>query len=84
MLEAKNFHGVGIFEVHILKVSALKLYHPSACPVFKDFSYFSLLRHSLLRGGKPLLSSPFKGEVGKGMGRQDDGDGRRRRAYHTR
>jgi hypothetical protein len=44
VLEAKYFHGVGTFEVYLLKVSALKLSHPSACPVFKDFSYFSLLR----------------------------------------
>jgi hypothetical protein len=76
VLEARYFHGVGVFEVHLLKVSALKLSHPSACPVFKDFSYFSLLRHSLLEEGKPLPSSPFKGEVracsvldtGRGMG----------------
>jgi hypothetical protein len=37
MLKSKYFHGVGTFEVHLLKVSALKLSHPSACPVFKDF-----------------------------------------------
>jgi hypothetical protein len=67
-LETKYFHDVGAFEVHLFKVSALKLSHPSVCPVFKDFSCFSLLRHSLLGGGKPLLFSPFKGEVRKGMG----------------
>jgi hypothetical protein len=47
VLEVKCFHGVGAFEVYLLKVSALKLSHPSACPVFKDFSLFSQLRHSL-------------------------------------
>jgi hypothetical protein len=47
VLGAKYFHGVGAFEVYLFKVSALKLYHPSACPVFQDFSRFSLLRHSL-------------------------------------
>jgi hypothetical protein len=41
VLEVKCFHGVGAFEVHLLKVSALKLSHPSACPVFQDFSLFS-------------------------------------------
>ena len=42
VLEVKCFLDVGAFEVHLLKVSALKLSHPSACPVFKvgrgDFS----------------------------------------------
>jgi hypothetical protein len=47
VLEAKYFRDVGAFEVHLLKVPALKLSHPSACPVFKDFSRFSRLRHSL-------------------------------------
>jgi hypothetical protein len=51
MLEVKCFHGIGAFEVHLLKVTALKLSHPSACPVFKDFSLFSRLRHSLEGGG---------------------------------
>jgi hypothetical protein len=37
VFEMKCFHGVGAFEVYLLKVSALKLSHPSACPVFKDF-----------------------------------------------
>jgi hypothetical protein len=41
MLEAKCFHRIGAFEVYLLKVTALKLSHPSACPVFKDFSLFS-------------------------------------------
>jgi hypothetical protein len=47
VLEAKYFYGVGAYEVYLLKVSALKLSHPSACPVFQDFSRFYLLRHSL-------------------------------------
>jgi hypothetical protein len=46
VLEVKCFHGVEAFEVYLLKVSALKLSHPSAYPVFQDFSRFSILRHS--------------------------------------
>jgi hypothetical protein len=46
ILESEYFHGVGASEAYLLKVSALKLSHPSACPVFQDFSRFSLLRHS--------------------------------------
>jgi hypothetical protein len=48
--EMKCFQGVGAFEADLLGVSALKLSHPSACPVFKDFSLFSQLRHSLSGG----------------------------------
>jgi len=53
VLESECFHGVGALEVHLLKVSALKLSHPSVCSVFQNFSRFSLLRHSLKgeRGG---------------------------------
>jgi hypothetical protein len=40
VIEAKYFHGVGASEVYLLKGSALKLSHPSACPVFQDFSRF--------------------------------------------
>jgi hypothetical protein len=47
VLESECFHGVGAFEVHLLKVPALKLSHPSVCSVFQNFSRFSLLRHSL-------------------------------------
>jgi len=50
VLGSECFHGVGAFEVHLLKVSALKLSHPSVCSVFQNISRFSLLRHSLLRG----------------------------------
>jgi hypothetical protein len=50
VLEVKCFHGVGAFEVYLLKGSALKLSHLSAYPVFKDFILFSQLRHSLSRG----------------------------------
>jgi hypothetical protein len=46
MLEMKYFHSVGAFEADLLKVSALKLSHPSAYPVFQDFSRLSILRHS--------------------------------------
>jgi hypothetical protein len=48
VFEMKCFHGVGAFEVYLFKVSALKLSHPSVCSVFKDFSLFSQLRHSLI------------------------------------
>jgi hypothetical protein len=41
VLEVKCFHGVGAFEVYLLKVTAPKLSHPSACPVFEGFSLFS-------------------------------------------
>jgi hypothetical protein len=41
VLEMKCFLGVEAFEVNPLKVTALKLSHPSACPVFKEFSLFS-------------------------------------------
>jgi hypothetical protein len=41
VFKGKYIYGVGAFEAYLLKVSALKLSHPSACPVFKDFSYFS-------------------------------------------
>jgi hypothetical protein len=41
VIEAKYCHGVGAFEVYLLKVSALKLSHPSARPFFHDFSRFS-------------------------------------------
>jgi hypothetical protein len=47
VLEAECFEGVGTFGVHLIKVSALKLSHPSARSVFQSFSYFSLLWHSL-------------------------------------
>jgi hypothetical protein len=50
VLESEYFHGVGAFEVHLLKVSALKLFHRSVCSVFQNFNRFSLLRHSLLMG----------------------------------
>ena len=50
VLEAQCFQGIGAFEVDRLKVSALKLSHPSACSVFQNFSHFSLLRHSFLMG----------------------------------
>jgi hypothetical protein len=56
VLESECFHGVGAFEVHLLKVSALKLSHPSVCSVFQNFSRFSLLRPSLF------------GKRGKGKG----------------
>ncbi len=46
VLEMKCFHRVEAFEVNLLKVTALKLSHPSACPVFNDFSLFSELRHN--------------------------------------
>jgi len=49
MLEVECFHGIRAFDVYLLKVTALKLSHPSACPVFKDFSLFSQLRRSLLK-----------------------------------
>ena len=48
MLEVECFHGIGAFDVYLLKVTALKLSHPSACPFFKKFSLFSQLRHSLV------------------------------------
>jgi hypothetical protein len=51
VLEAQSFQGVGTFEVHLLKVPALKLSHPSACSVLQNFSHFSLLRYSL-QGGR--------------------------------
>jgi hypothetical protein len=47
VLESGCFHGIGAFEVHLLKVSALKLSHPSVCSVFQNFSRFSLLQRSL-------------------------------------
>jgi len=50
VLESECFHGVGAFEVHLFKVSALKLSHPSVCSVFQNFSRFSLLRLSLQWG----------------------------------
>jgi hypothetical protein len=50
VLEAKYLHVIGAFDVCLIKVSALKLSHPSTYPVFQDFSRFSLLRHSLLKG----------------------------------
>jgi len=53
VVEAKYLHGVGAFEVYILKVSALKLSHPSACPVFKGFKGES--RKDPTTGGKGLL-----------------------------
>jgi hypothetical protein len=63
VFEMKCFHGVGAFEVYFLKVSALKLFHPSVCPVFMDFSLFSQLRHSpagegmaVKEGSKPAIS----------------------------
>jgi len=40
VLESEYFHGVGAFKVHLLKVSALKLSHPSVCSVFQNFSRF--------------------------------------------
>jgi len=46
VLESQCFYGVGAFEVRFLKVSALKLSHPSVCSVFQNFSRFFLLRHS--------------------------------------
>jgi hypothetical protein len=54
VLEAKYLHEGGTFEAYLLKISALKLSHPSACPVFQDLSRFSLLRRSLNReeGGR--------------------------------
>jgi len=61
VLEAQCFHGVGGFEGHLSKVSALKLSHPSACSVFQSLSHFSLLRHNLsgerrkVRGGFTLI-----------------------------
>jgi hypothetical protein len=45
VLESEYFHGVGAFEVHLLKVFALKLSYPSVCSVFQNFSRFSQLRH---------------------------------------
>ena len=67
VLEAQCFHGVGAFEVHLLKVSALKLSRASACSVFQNFSHFSLLRHSHWRGGKgegiQISDFRFKGFV---------------------
>jgi hypothetical protein len=48
VLKSVCFHGVGAFEVRLLKVSAQKLSHPSVCSVFENSSRFSLLRHSLL------------------------------------
>jgi hypothetical protein len=55
VLGMKCFHGVGAFEVNLIKVTALKLFHPSVCPVFNKFSLFSQLRHSLLPQGKKIL-----------------------------
>jgi hypothetical protein len=52
VLEAECFQGVGAFEVYLLKVPALKLFHPLACSVLQNVSHLSLLRHSLQRGGK--------------------------------
>jgi hypothetical protein len=43
--EAKYFYGIGASEVYLLKVSTLKLSHPSACPVFilAAFPYYNPL-----------------------------------------
>jgi len=46
VLEAKCFHGIEAFEVSFLKVSDLKLFHPSACSVFRTsatFPYYDTL-----------------------------------------
>jgi hypothetical protein len=40
VLEVKCFHGVGAFELYLLKVSALKLSHPSAYPFFRTSAAF--------------------------------------------
>jgi hypothetical protein len=37
VLAIKHFHGIGAFEVHLSKVSALKLSHPSVCSTFRVF-----------------------------------------------
>jgi hypothetical protein len=63
VLESEYFHGVGAFEVHLLKVSALKLSHPSVCSVFQNFSRFSILRHSLL-GERDRVRGSFCDEIG--------------------
>jgi prepilin-type N-terminal cleavage/methylation domain-containing protein len=58
VLEEQCFHGIGAFGSHLLKVSALKLFHPSACSVFQSFSHFSRLRHKLL-GERRWVKSGF-------------------------
>jgi hypothetical protein len=47
VFEVQCFQGVGAFEVHLLKVFALNLFHTSACSVFQNLSHFSLLRQNL-------------------------------------
>ena len=46
VLEALRLHAIGTFGGCLSKVSALKLFHPSACSVFQNFRHFLLLRHS--------------------------------------
>jgi hypothetical protein len=41
VLEIECFHGIGAFEVHLSKVSALKLSHPPVCSIFREFCSFS-------------------------------------------
>jgi hypothetical protein len=46
VLEVKCFHGVGAFEVYLLKVAALKHSHPSAYPVFQKVGFFHITAQS--------------------------------------
>jgi hypothetical protein len=54
VLEAQCLQGVGAFEVHLLKVFALKLSHPSACSVFRTsatFPYYDTVSAGSGEGG---------------------------------
>ena len=61
VLKARCFHDAGVLGGDLSKVSALKLFHPSAFSVFQGFTHFSLLRHKLsgerreARGGFTLI-----------------------------
>jgi hypothetical protein len=54
VLESQCFHAIGAFEVYLLKVSALKLFHASVCSVFQNFTHFSYCETVLTGEGKGL------------------------------
>ena len=54
-LEMQCFHGMGAFEAHCSKGSALKLSHPPVCSVFRVLCLFRNTTQSLTKGGWEIL-----------------------------
>jgi hypothetical protein len=60
VLEIKYFHGIGAFEAHRSKVSALKFFHPPVCSLF--LSLVAFWKYHTVSKGEGGIRKSFKNE----------------------